>query len=91
MFDLIDKKAVWAGDYIIFIGPNEDSVFYYHCFTCTLIDDKLYCSQPTGNVDDFKCAGEVRKKYNYFKDRFNKALSQYSSHSNINYFEDIND
>lgn len=91
MFDLIDKKAVWAGDYIIFIGPNEDSPFYDHCFTCTLKDDKLYCSQPPVNVNEFKNAGEVRKKYDYFKNRFNKALSQYSSHSNLNYFEDIND
>ena len=43
------------------------------------------------NVNDFKSAGEVRKKYDYFKDRFNKALSLYSSHSNLNYFEGIND
>ena len=91
IFDLIDKKAVWAGDYIIFICPDEDAVFYNHCFVCTIKDDKLYCSQPPCNVNDFKSAGEVRKKYDYFKDRFNKALSLYSSHSNLNYFEGIND
>lgn len=91
IFDLIDKKAVWAGDYIIFIGKDEDSKFYNHCFACTIKDDKLYCSQPPCNVNDFKSAGEVREKYDYFKDRFNKALSLYSSHSNLNYFEGIND
>ena len=91
IFDLIDKKTVWAGDYVIFICEEERSRFYNRCFACTLKDNKLYCYQPPCDVNDFRNPGEVRKKYDYFKDRFNKALSLYSSHSNLNYFEGIND
>lgn len=89
-FDLIDKKAIWAGDYIIFITLGND-YYYENSFTCEIKDGKLYCSDPPSNINDFKEPEEIRKKYDYFKERFEKAISNYSNHSNAVFFENIND
>jgi hypothetical protein len=91
LIDLIDKKAVWAGDYIILIGEKRSSCHHKYCFACSVKDGKLYCSNPPGYINDYKEPAEIRKKYDYFKERFEKAISNYSNHSNAVFFENIND
>ncbi|WP_026666365.1 hypothetical protein [Butyrivibrio sp. FC2001] len=92
IFDLIDKKTIWSGEYIVYIYDlGKDYNVFPHCFDCSVKDGKLYCTATPSNIKDFKEPAEIRKKYDYFKERFNEAFSNYSNHSNAEFFEGIND
>lgn len=95
-FDLIDSKAIWAGDFFICLGfPNglsRSDIRSSWFFQCKVSGNNLICESTPSNVNEFKDAAAIRAKYDYFKQRFNNSLAKLKSHpSNDIFFQNLND
>lgn len=92
-YDIMDGKAIWAGDYvIIFKTEGSDVPTPSCCFQCSIKNNTLFNIQPPSHyLLSKKNLSAIREKYLDFRDQFNAALEEFNNVSNTNYQIDVSD
>lgn len=92
-FDIMDGKAIWAGEYIIIFKPeNSDVPTSNCCFQCCIKDNMLFNINPPSHYLLSKSnLSAIREKYLEFRDHFNNALKKFNNIDDTNYHIDPSD
>ena len=92
-YDIMDGKAIWAGEYVIIFKPEGSDVPTPSCcFQCSIKDNTLFNIQPPSHyILSKKNLLAIREKYLDFRDHFNAALIEFNNVSNTNYQIDVSD